>query len=86
MRICEPFSQLYHLFRFGFRGNPVIFISATPTVGHKQVRLTYLTNWIERKLKEEFKVSVIVSVSSPIFPGVYFHLDINMALLLLDII
>ena len=43
--------------RFGFRGNPVIFISATPTVGHKQVRLTYLTNWIERKLKEEFRVS-----------------------------
>ena len=47
---CNPVN------RFGFRGNPVIFISASPKVGDKQVRLTYLTSWIEKKLKEEFKV------------------------------
>ncbi|XP_066914658.1 testis-expressed protein 2-like [Clytia hemisphaerica] len=45
---------------FGFRNQPVIFISATPKVGEKQVRLTYLTNWIERKLKEEFKKYLVL--------------------------
>lgn len=45
---------------FGFRGNPVIFITATPKVGDKQVRLTYLTSWIEKKLKEEFKKYLVL--------------------------
>ena len=38
----------------------MIFITASPKVGDKQVRLTYLTNWIERKLKEEFKVHWLI--------------------------
>ena len=59
-----------HRFRYGFRGNPVIFITASPKVGEKQVRLTYLTNWIERKLKEEFKVQTIYSkINNAIISG-----------------
>ncbi|XP_065658524.1 testis-expressed protein 2 isoform X2 [Hydra vulgaris] len=45
---------------FGFRGNPAIFISASPKVGEKQVRLNYLTSWIEKKLKEEFKKYLVL--------------------------
>lgn len=45
---------------YGFRNNPVIFITASPKVGDKQVRLTYLTSWIEKKLKEEFKKYLVL--------------------------
>eukprot|EP00794_Sanderia_malayensis_P009070 gene9070-10038_t len=40
---------------FGFRGSPALLITAHPKLGERHVRLTYLTDWIEKKLKEEFK-------------------------------
>ena len=53
------FSRFYDsifLSRFGFRGTPAVLLTAHPKLGDRHVRLTYLTDWIERKLKDEFKV------------------------------
>ncbi|EDO44932.1 predicted protein, partial [Nematostella vectensis] len=40
---------------YGFRGNPMLFVSARPKLGARQVKLTHVTDWIEKKLKQEFK-------------------------------
>ena len=42
--------------RYGFRDDPLLFVSARPKLGARQVKLTHVTDWIERKLKQEFKV------------------------------
>ena len=44
-------------FRYGFRGTPLLFVSARPKLGDRQVKLTHVTDWIEKKLKHEFRVS-----------------------------
>ena len=44
--------------RYGFRGTPLLFVSARPKLGDRQVKLTHVTEWIEKKLKQEFRVSV----------------------------
>ena len=46
------------LCRYGFRGTPLLFVSARPKLGDRQVKLTHVTEWIEKKLKQEFRVSV----------------------------
>ena len=33
-------------------------MSARPKLGDRQVKLTHVTEWIEKKLKQEFRVSV----------------------------
>ena len=45
------------LSRYGFRGTPLLFVSARPKLGDRQVKLTHVTEWIEKKLKQEFRVS-----------------------------
>lgn len=40
---------------YGFRGSPMLFVSARPKLGERQVKLTHVTDWIEKKLKQEFK-------------------------------
>jgi len=45
------------LCRYGFRGTPLLFVSARPKLGDRQVKLTHVTEWIEKKLKQEFRVS-----------------------------
>lgn len=36
----------------------MLFVSARPKLGERQVKLTHVTDWIEKKLKQEFKVSI----------------------------
>ena len=42
--------------RYGFRDDPLLFVTARPKLGARQVKLTHVTDWIEKKLKQEFKV------------------------------
>jgi hypothetical protein len=34
----------------------MLFVTVRPKLGARQVKLTHVTDWIERKLKQEFKV------------------------------
>lgn len=52
------------LCRYGFRGTPLLFVSARPKLGDRQVKLTHVTEWIEKKLKQEFRVSHVVDTIS----------------------
>lgn len=36
----------------------MLFVSARPKLGERQVKLTHVTDWIEKKLKQEFKVII----------------------------
>ena len=47
------------LHRYGFRGNPTLVLCAKPKVGEREVSLSHITDWIERKLAIEFQVSMI---------------------------
>ncbi|XP_068673944.1 testis-expressed protein 2-like [Montipora foliosa] len=40
---------------YGFRGTPLLVVSARPKLGDRQVKLTHATEWIEKKLKQEFR-------------------------------
>lgn len=40
---------------YGFRGNPLLVVSARPKLGDRQVKLTHVSEWIEKKLKQEFR-------------------------------
>ena len=44
-------------FRLGFHSNPLLSLIARPKLGERNVRLTHVTDWIEYKLKQEFKVA-----------------------------
>lgn len=37
----------------------MLFVSARPKLGERQVKLTHVTDWIEKKLKQEFKVRIL---------------------------
>jgi len=53
----QTFSLLLHCFlRYGFRGNPDLVLSAKPYVGEREVSLSPVTDWIEKKLAVEFQV------------------------------
>ncbi|XP_028413204.1 testis-expressed protein 2-like [Dendronephthya gigantea] len=39
----------------GFHNNPLLSLIARPKLGERNVRLTHVTEWIEYKLKQEFK-------------------------------
>lgn len=34
----------------------MLFVTARPKLGERQVKLIHVTEWIEKKLKQEFKV------------------------------
>ena len=56
--LSETHYQLFYFsIRYGFRGTPLLFVSARPKLGDRQVKLTHVTDWIEKKLKQEFRVS-----------------------------
>ena len=44
--------------RYGFRGNPKLVLSAKPYVGEREVSLSPITDWIEKKLAIEFQVGI----------------------------
>ena len=35
----------------------MLFVSARPKLGDRQVKLTHVTEWIQKKITQEFKVS-----------------------------
>ena len=53
--ILHP-SPLY-LCRWGFDGSPKLDLVAKPKVGHREVKLSKVTHWIERKLCDVVDVS-----------------------------
>ena len=42
--------------RYGFRNKPELVLFAKPWVGDREVNLSPLTDWIEKKLAVEFQV------------------------------
>jgi len=49
--------------RYGFRSKPELVLFAKPWVGDREVNLSPLTDWIEKKLAIEFQVSHTCSFS-----------------------
>lgn len=43
--------------RYGFEKNPRLKLHAKPKLGHREVTLSYVTDWIEKKLCEVVEVS-----------------------------
>ena len=43
--------------RYGFEKNPRLDLVAKPKLGHRAVTLSYVTDWIEKKLCEVVAVS-----------------------------
>ena len=46
------------LCRWGFHGSPKLELTAKPKFGHREVKLSTVTHWIEKKLCEIVDVSV----------------------------
>ena len=45
------------VYRYGFRNNPHLWLSVKPRVGAREVNVSHITDWIEKKLAIEFQVS-----------------------------
>ncbi|EDV28278.1 uncharacterized protein TRIADDRAFT_21124 [Trichoplax adhaerens] len=45
---------------YGFRGNPTVLMSVRPKLGERKVRLTNITDWIEKKLRHEIKETIVL--------------------------
>ena len=46
-------------YRYGFKGPPNLTLVAKPKLGNREVKLSRVTHWIERKLQELVNVSHI---------------------------
>lgn len=58
--------------RYGFRTPPHLELKARPKLGEREVTLAHVTDWIERKLDQEFQVGDVrqtVRIQKS-FPGV----------------
>lgn len=54
---------------YGFRPNPELVLKAMPRMGDREVSLSHVTDWIERKLEEEFrKILVIPNMEDVVLP------------------
>ena len=42
--------------RYGFRSPPHLELKARPKLGEREVTLVHVTDWIEKKLDQEFQV------------------------------
>lgn len=49
-------TVLYTVSRYGFRRPPYLELKARPKLGEREVTLVHVTEWIERKLEQEFQV------------------------------
>lgn len=47
---------LSFLKRYGFRKPPYVELKARPKLGEREVTLVHVTDWIEKKLEQEFQV------------------------------
>lgn len=45
--------------RYGFRKPPYIELKARPKLGEREVTLVHVTDWIEKKLEQEFQVHLL---------------------------
>lgn len=50
-------------FRYGFRSPPLLELKARPKLGEREVTLAHVTDWIEKKLEQEFQVKFYELVS-----------------------
>lgn len=56
--------------RYGFRTPPHLELKARPKLGEREVTLAHVTDWIERKLDQEFQVGDVgLHSSSAGVPG-----------------
>ncbi|XP_077863180.1 testis-expressed protein 2-like [Saccoglossus kowalevskii] len=54
---------------YGFRTKPHLWLSARPKLGMRQVTITHVTEWIEKKLEQEFqKVFVMPNMDDLVVP------------------
>ncbi|GFO02316.1 testis-expressed sequence 2 protein-like [Plakobranchus ocellatus] len=54
---------------YGFRSNPLLRLSAKPQVGERAVKITHVTEWIEKKLALEFqRVFVMPNMDDLVIP------------------
>ena len=49
-------------FRYGFRTPPHLELKARPKLGEREVTLAHVTDWIEKKLDQEFQVLIDISI------------------------
>lgn len=54
MSVINP--ALCSLARYGFRRPPYLELKARPKLGEREVTLVHVTDWIARKLEQEFQV------------------------------
>jgi len=45
---------------YGFRGNPRLWLQARPKLGERQVNISQVTSWIEKKLCQEFQKKFVL--------------------------
>lgn len=60
--ICQSLAMMVRVLivfwcRYGFRTPPHLELKARPKLGEREVTLAHVTDWIEKKLKQEFEVS-----------------------------
>ncbi|KAL4240932.1 Tabersonine 6 [Mactra antiquata] len=54
---------------YGFRGNPQLWLVAKPKVGEREVTMSHITDWIEKKLALEFQhVLVMPNMDDLVIP------------------
>lgn len=54
---------------YGFKPNPELTLKALPKMGDREVNLSHVTDWIEKKLAEEFrKILVIPNMEDVVLP------------------
>lgn len=54
---------------YGFKPNPELTLKALPKMGDREVNLSHVTDWIERKLSDEFrKILVIPNMEDIVLP------------------
>jgi len=54
---------------YGFKPNPELTLKALPKMGDREVNLSHVTDWIERKLADEFrKILVIPNMEDIVLP------------------
>ncbi|XP_072049026.1 testis-expressed protein 2-like isoform X2 [Amphiura filiformis] len=61
---------------YGFRGKPYLWLSAKPKLGTRQVTITHITDYIEKKLELEFqKVFVLPNMDDLPIPVMHMNFD-----------
>lgn len=61
--LLPPFATKYGYYlsslkRYGFRKPPYVELKARPKLGEREVTLVHVTDWIEKKLEQEFQVNL----------------------------